>query len=279
MSARTGLPLEELTASLPRYVERSGEIRRVYIAGPMSGIDDFNYPAFHVAAKAWRDLGYEVVNPAENFQGDQTLPYWVYLKAAIGQVLDCDAVVVLDDWQQSNGARVEVQVADTIGLPVFLASAPGALIPAETKIAPAGEPTVQGCPEMPGLKSRAVFDFAGEVDGGGYKGSMDDPGKLPMWLVPKALLDAAARALQHGAAKYAPNNWRRGMKWSETYSALLRHLTAWNDGEDADPDSGLHHFDHAAACLAFLCEYVAHPELYGSLDDRFKRPGKEARDE
>ena len=39
---------------------------RVYIAGPMTGLPDFNYPAFNAAAAKLRALGLEVLNPAEN---------------------------------------------------------------------------------------------------------------------------------------------------------------------------------------------------------------------
>lgn len=45
---------------------------RVYIAGPMTGLPEYNFPAFHAAAKAWRDAGWEVLNPAEAFDGDTT---------------------------------------------------------------------------------------------------------------------------------------------------------------------------------------------------------------
>lgn len=126
--------------------------------------------------------------------------------------------------------------------------------------------------EYAGVAVRPVTDFSGQVDGSGYKTSMDDPKKIPLWLVPVALLRAAGRALGYGARKYAANNWRKGMAWSECYSALQRHLSAWLEGEDTDPESGLSHLDHATACLAFLTEYAGHPELYGKFDDRFKRP-------
>lgn len=116
-----------------------------------------------------------------------------------------------------------------------------------------------------------VKDYSGNVDGGGYKASMDDPSKLPIALVPSAAVEGLARVLQYGANKYAANNWRRGMKWSEVYSALQRHLLAWNEGEDTDV-SGLNHLDHAMFGVAVLEEYVTHPELYEQFDDRFKRP-------
>ncbi len=118
-----------------------------------------------------------------------------------------------------------------------------------------------------------VLDFTGEVDGGGIKMSMYDDyvNKPPMELVPQALTRAAGRALGYGANKYAPNNWRRGMRWGEVFGGLIRHLTAWNEGEDIDSKedggSGLSHLDHAAACLGFLCHFTA-DERYKEMDDR-----------
>lgn len=118
-----------------------------------------------------------------------------------------------------------------------------------------------------------VQDFTGQIDGGGIKNSMftNYLEKPPMELVPAALIRACARAMGYGANKYAANNWRRGMRWGEVYGALLRHLTAWNAGEDIDAEenggSGLNHLDHAAACLAFLTHMV-NDERYKEMDDR-----------
>lgn len=132
------------------------------------------------------------------------------------------------------------------------------------------------------MDTSKVGDFKGTVDGLGYKRSMDDLTKPPMWLVPSALLTGVAFVLGYGMGKYAANNWRRGMKYSEVYSAMQRHLTAWLEGEDLDPKnehlprekqgSGLAHLWHAACNLAFLIEYTAHPDLYAEFDDRFIRP-------
>jgi hypothetical protein len=137
-------------------------------------------------------------------------------------------------------------------------------------LAPMENGTIETLESVVGPKvAGEVLDFAGVVDGGGIKMSMfaNFKEKPPLSLVPRALLYACGRALGFGANKYAANNWRRGMKWSSPLSGLLRHLTAWGEGEDFDEESGLSHLDHAAACLAFLT-HMESDDRYEHLDDR-----------
>lgn len=88
---------------------------RVYIAGPMSGHDDYNYPAFHEAAQRWAEEGWEVENPATHFDGDQSLPYETYISAALSKVPFCDVLTLLPGWKNSRGARMERYVAEEMG--------------------------------------------------------------------------------------------------------------------------------------------------------------------
>jgi len=90
----------------------------IYIAGPMTGITDYNYPAFAAAAATLRAQGEIVLNPAENFDGDQSLPYHVYLRLAVKQVSDASKVVTLDGWEGSEGAVLEVDIARHLQVPV-----------------------------------------------------------------------------------------------------------------------------------------------------------------
>lgn len=93
---------------------------RVYIAGPMTGIEDYNYPAFYAMANKIRyATDWEVDNPAEHYGGRQDLPRDIYMRAAIEAVLGCDAVVLLPGWMDSEGAWVEVQVAQALSLTFF----------------------------------------------------------------------------------------------------------------------------------------------------------------
>lgn len=71
-------------------------------------------------------------------------------------------------------------------------------------------------------------------------------------LDPAALLELA-KVAGYGAGKYAPHNFLRGYDWSLCYNALHRHLIAFWDGEDRDPESEQLHLAHAAwHCLALI---------------------------
>lgn len=91
---------------------------RLYIAGPMSGLPDANYPAFHAAAQKLRALGYQVENPAEN-PGPPCGSWLAYMRMAIPQVARSDALVMLPGWKQSRGAKVEHELARRLGLQVL----------------------------------------------------------------------------------------------------------------------------------------------------------------
>ncbi len=103
-------------------------------------------------------------------------------------------------------------------------------------------------------------------------GTKFDGGKPRMGLLPGAALHAIARGFTYGARKYDDHNWRRGMKWSRLQDALLRHLTAWSEGEARDPESGLSHLAHAGCCLLMLLWYEEDLERYGHWDDRWREP-------
>jgi hypothetical protein len=94
-----------------------------------------------------------------------------------------------------------------------------------------------------------------------------DQGKLPLHLLSTEALNQTAAVLAFGAEKYAEHNWRAGFAWSRPLSAAMRHITAFNAGEDKDPESGLSHLAHAACCIMFLLEFE---KTHKHLDDRFK---------
>lgn len=102
---------------------------RVYIAGPMSGYEGYNFPAFFTAATKWREAGWEVINPAELDGQDTNQPWDFYLRRDLKLLVDCDAIAMLPDWELSKGAKLEHYVAMKLGLTEYDAENPVILTP------------------------------------------------------------------------------------------------------------------------------------------------------
>lgn len=94
---------------------------KLYIAGPMTGYAELNFPAFHAEAARLRAIGFEIVNPAE-INADPTAGWLDCMRADIKQLVDCDGVALLPGWAQSRGANLEEHVARALGLRVFQAA-------------------------------------------------------------------------------------------------------------------------------------------------------------
>lgn len=87
-------------------------------------------------------------------------------------------------------------------------------------------------------------------------GKKFDDGKAPWHLLPYTAITEVIKVLQHGAIKYGEFNWMSGLEYSRVYSALMRHLTAWWQGEDKDPETGLSHLAHVACNALFLLTFI-----------------------
>jgi hypothetical protein len=88
------------------------------------------------------------------------------------------------------------------------------------------------------------------------------------FLVPPASIIYQALAMQDGAKKYGPYNWRGNQVTASIYvAAAMRHLMAWVDGEDNARDSGKPHLGHALACLGIIVDAY---ETGNLIDDRPK---------
>jgi hypothetical protein len=93
-----------------------------------------------------------------------------------------------------------------------------------------------------------------------------DSGKLRYSLLPIYPLKVVCGVFMYGAKKYTDENWRKGFSWRRTYDALMRHITAWFDGEEFD-EEGQPHLGCAVCNLFFLIEFsITHREM----DDRPK---------
>lgn len=90
--------------------------------------------------------------------------------------------------------------------------------------------------------------------------------KAPMSTVSAPVMAEVGVAMLEGATKYGRHNYRAvGVRASVYYDATMRHLMAWWEGEDLDPDSGIHHVSKAIASLVVLRDAMLRDKL---ADDR-----------
>jgi len=97
-----------------------------------------------------------------------------------------------------------------------------------------------------------------------------DEEKLKYNLIEPFAMKELVKVYTQGAKKYEAWNYLKGMKWSRCIASLKRHIAAFEDGEDIDPDPSMltYHMANAAwNCLTLLSYYKYHPEL----DDRLCR--------
>ena len=101
---------------------------KIYLAGPMSGIEDYNFPAFFAYAEALTDGGWEVFNPAQNDLdnwGDmdgvkKNANYRECLYQDLSWITqEADAIAMMPGWENSKGARAEWATAVAIGIQII----------------------------------------------------------------------------------------------------------------------------------------------------------------
>lgn len=89
-----------------------------YIAGPMTGHPDFNYPAFAYAATVLRAKGIDARSPHEIDNEGQEQSWQWYMRRALRMLLECDAITLLPGWETSRGACCERSVAEALGMTI-----------------------------------------------------------------------------------------------------------------------------------------------------------------
>lgn len=210
-------------------------MRSIYIAGPMTGHPEFNFPAFD-AARDYLERDWNVISPADmdrelGFDAAVDEVTAEFLRDAmrrdINAVMAVDAVYALAGWEKSKGASAEVALAEWRGIPVHYE-------------------------ETPALVASIGTDPKGAIG----------KTKAPMWLLPPVALRAISWVHGLGSAKYGPWNWRKTKVCASTYiSAIHRHLAAWHEGQDTDEESGQSHLAHIGACVNILMDAQHHNKL------------------
>jgi hypothetical protein len=126
--------------------------KTIYIAGPMRGIPQFNFPAFDAAAARFLAAGYAVINPADldraadperavTTDEQATANSHVYARRDLLAILDhADAIALLPGWAKSVGATAEYHVAKWLGLDIYdaetlqlMPAAPAVILPQDKK--------------------------------------------------------------------------------------------------------------------------------------------------
>lgn len=246
-------------------------MKSIYIAGPMTGLPEFNFPAFREAAQKYRDLGFAVISPAEldeqadfdpaGMTGNEDLTLHGFslrniLARDLELVSTVDGLILLKGWEKSKGARAELALAAALDLWVI-----------EDEFG--GEPT-SATALVPRFGKAKAEVGTGEVRTTSSTGAQKGVKPEAYALLPVEALAEVARHYGKGAEKYAAHNWRKGYEWSKSYSALQRHANAFWNGEDTDAETGSHHMAgvifHALSLITFTTE---HPEF----DDRWKPNG------
>jgi hypothetical protein len=90
---------------------------RYYLAGPMTGIKDLNFPAFHREAAHYRAQGHDVVNPAE-VNADPTMSWNTCMRKDIPELCTCDGILMMPGWERSKGATLEHYIARQLDMQV-----------------------------------------------------------------------------------------------------------------------------------------------------------------
>lgn len=267
---------------------------RIYLAGKMRGVPEFNFPAFDRGTRHLEALGHEVFNPADRDRGtgftakgltgnEDLAAMGFSLRDALAAdtayiAKHADAVALLPGWQKSAGVAAEIALAHALGLPVGELDSFDKEGPSETLEPPHGSSGsvraeiismgVDASEADAALKVAGRIAFAKEEvrttsATGGEKGTKPERYDL----IPIGALSQVAQLYGRGAAKYAAHNWRRGYEWSKSYAALQRHATQFWNGEDNDAEMDLPHMAsvafHALALLTFM-------EEQREFDDRYK---------
>jgi len=112
-----GVDHGKLPADAPCVKLQTDRENRIYVAGPMTGIEDFNFPAFNAVAAKLRAFGYMVENPAEHgvVEGAEWADYMAYDLTRLGL---CGVICLLPGWENSEGAKLEVLIGQRLGMTV-----------------------------------------------------------------------------------------------------------------------------------------------------------------
>lgn len=132
------LTIEEEDECEAKYLSKGpGDVGKgtAYISGPMRGYPNDNYDYFDKVETQLVDQGWKVLNPARHFEGSHDREWSEYMEKDYLDVIAADALFLLPGWQDSEGARLEVQVAKSLGKEFQMVDGATPTLPAELEAA------------------------------------------------------------------------------------------------------------------------------------------------
>lgn len=213
-----------------------------------------------------RRWGWKVVSPAEidrenGHNPPSPPPEWfcdeVLLRRDFYELVQQDAIVLIDGWEYSPGTNKEIKVARWSGLDVYLYY--------ENYSNGLANYVQSDWDEIDELLEGAGVDRVQETrviaDTGGAKGQ-----KLSRFdLIPPEALKEVAICYGIGAKdKYEDWNWAKGYPYSLSIAALERHFNDWKSGESLDDDG----FHHLAAVVFHALTLIDREKHAPEFDDR-----------
>lgn len=234
----------------------------VYVAGGMTGLPDFNFPAFFTAAAVLELDGWDVVNPAQHDLDTGSVVEWVdahgrptgYESAPdfdlgatlmwdLNQVAKCDAIYMLDGWETSKGANAEIALAKALGKEILYQTP---LVDVEVERVLNSETLYAADYDSPTYTHTVTsLTNPGEVRTTSLTGGMKGKKLAQLSAIDPLALKRVAEVAGFGANKYDRLNFLKGFDWSLAYDALFRHALDALNGDDYDEESGLLNLAHA----------------------------------
>lgn len=195
-----------------------GPIPACYIAGPMRGIEDWNFPAFDNADEVLISYGWKTFSPAQHDRDSgaaddypNARPLWEYMMTDLAEVAKSDAVFVLPGWEDSHGATLEVMVAQSLDILVF-----------EFGTGERVGTTIEVADGISGFGAVRQFDTGATRD--------TDQGKLAYEgfespFVTKRFAEYMhEHRIQSDGTLRDPDNWQRGIPIEAYVDSLVRHV-------------------------------------------------------
>ena len=94
-------------------------MKKVYIAGKITGIEKEAYSLFVEAELKLMKRGYEVINPMK-LQHNHDKTWASYMKECITELISCDLIYPLPNWSESHGATLEMNIAKELNIKIIM---------------------------------------------------------------------------------------------------------------------------------------------------------------